>query len=135
MQSFLSKVVSEVLKNDTPLSSTTFILPNKRSGLFLKNILKQKLSQTTFLPKIISIEEFVKDITGFEVLDTVSLIFEFYGIYKTHTSKQEADSFESFSKWASILLQDFNDLDSNLFDTAEILAFLSDSKRIEKVLS
>lgn len=132
MQSFLSKVVSEVLKNDTSLSSTTFILPNKRSGLFLKNVLKQKLHQTTFLPKIISIEEFVKDITGFEVLDTVSLIFEFYGIYKANTSKQEADSFENFSKWASILLQDFNDLDSNLFDTAEILAYLSDSKRIEQ---
>ena len=127
MQSFLSKVVSEVLKNDTPLSSTTFILPNKRSGLFLKNVLKHQLNQTTFLPKIISIEEFVKDITGYEVLDTVSLIFEFYGIYKTHTTKQETDSFESFSKWASILLQDFNDLDSNLFDTAEILAYLSDT--------
>ncbi len=132
MQSFLSKVVSEVLKNDTPLSSTTFILPNKRSGLFLKNVLKHQLNQTTFLPKIISIEEFVKDITGYEVLDTVSLIFEFYGIYKTHTTKQETDSFESFSKWASILLQDFNDLDSNLFDTAEILAYLSDTKRIEQ---
>lgn len=132
MQSFLSKVVSEVLKNESSLSATTFVLPNKRSGLFLKNILKTQLKQTTFLPKIISIEEFVKDITGFEVLDSVSLIFEFYGVYKAHTSDKEADTFESFSKWASILLQDFNDLDSNLFDTAAILAYLSDTKRIEQ---
>lgn len=132
MQSFLSKVVSEVLKNNSSLSATTFILPNKRSGLFLKSILKQQLTKTTFLPKIISIEEFVKDISGFDVLDTVSLIFEFYGIYKENTPKQEADTFESFSKWASILLQDFNDLDSNLFDTAAILAYLSDTKRIEQ---
>ncbi len=49
MQSFLSKVVSEVLKNDSSLSATTFILPNKRSGLFLKNILKQQLT-TNNLP-------------------------------------------------------------------------------------
>ncbi len=132
MQSFLSKVVSEVLKKDTPLSATTFILPNKRSGLFLKNILKQRIKQATFLPKIISIEEFVKDISGFELLDSVSLIFEFYGIYTAYTPKQEADTFESFSKWASILLQDFNDLDSNLFDTPDILSYLSDSKRIEQ---
>jgi len=132
MQSFLSKVVSEVLKQDTSLSATTFILPNKRAGLFLKNIFKQQLEQTTFLPRIISIEEFVKEISGFEVLDTVGLIFEFYGIYLTYTPKQEADSFESFAKWAAILLQDFNDLDSNLFDTAAILAYLSDSKRIEQ---
>jgi len=132
MQSFLSKVVSEVLKHDTSLSETTFILPNKRSGLFLKNIIKQQLKKTAFLPRIISIEEFVKDISGFEVLDTVGLIFEFYGIYLSHTPKQEADTFESFSKWAAILLQDFNDLDSNLFDTAAILAYLSDSKRLEQ---
>jgi len=132
MQSFLSKVVSEVLKHDTSLSETTFILPNKRSGLFLKNIIKQQLKKTAFLPRIISIEEFVKDISGFEVLDTVGLIFEFYGIYLSHTPKQEADTFESFSKWAAILLQDFNDLDSNLFDTASILAYLSDSKRLEQ---
>ena len=132
MQSFLSKVVSEVLKNDVPLSATIFILPNKRSGLFLKNLLKDQLQGTTFLPKIISIEEFVKDITGFEILDTVSLIFEFYGIYTRYTPKEEADNFESFSKWASILLQDFNDLDSNLFDAASILNYLSDTKRIEQ---
>lgn len=132
MQSFLSKVVSEVLKNDVPLSVTTFILPNKRSGLFLKNLLKDQLHNTTFLPRIISIEEFVKEISGFEILDTVSLIFEFYGVYRKYTPETEADTFESFSKWASILLQDFNDLDSNLFDTASILNYLSDTKRIEQ---
>ena len=132
MQSFLSKVVSEVLKKDYPLSTTTFILPNKRAGLFLKNILKNELNHTTLLPRIISIEEFIRDISGFEVLDTVSLIFEFYSIYTKHTPKKETDTFESFSKWASILLQDFNDLDSNLFDTPAILAYLSDSKRIEQ---
>lgn len=134
MQSFLSKVVSTVLEKDSPLSSTTFILPNKRSGLFLRNILKNQLKENTFLPRILSIEEFVKEISGFEILDSVSLIFEFYQIYKLHTSKQEIDTFESFSKWAHILLQDFNDLDSNLFDTADILSYLSDTKRIEQWL-
>lgn len=132
MQSFLSKVVSEVLKHDTSLSGTTFILPNKRSGLFLKNIIKQELRKASFLPRVLSIEEFVKEISGFEVLDSVGLIFEFYGIYLTHTPKKEADTFENFSKWAAILLQDFNDLDSNLFDTGAILSYLSDSKRIEQ---
>jgi hypothetical protein len=132
MQSFLSKVVSEVFKSDTPLSQITIILPNKRSGLFLKNILKQQIHQHTFLPRILSIEEFVKEVSGFEALDNVSLLFEFYGVYKSNTEKSKTDSFEVFSKWASILLQDFNDLDSNLFDSNEILTYLNDSKRIEQ---
>lgn len=132
MQSFLSQVVSEVLKSNTPLSGVTFILPNKRSGLFLKTILKEQLSETTFLPRILSIEEFVKEISGFEILDNIGLVFEFYKVYQAHTQKGATDNFENFSKWASILLQDFNDLDSNLFDTAAILAYLSDTKRIEQ---
>ncbi len=132
MQSFLSKVASEVLQGDTPLSTLTFVLPNKRSGLFLREILKDQLKHTTFLPRILSIEEFVKEITGFEILDTVSLIFEFYTVYKAQSPEAETDKFENFSKWATILLQDFNDLDSNLFDTVSILAYLSDTKRIEQ---
>ena len=131
MQSFLSKVALEVLKGDTPLSQITFVLPNKRSGLFLKNILKDQLSETTMLPQILSIEDFIKGVAGFEILDSVSLLFEFYGIYKTKTPKTDTDPFENFSKWAHILLQDFNDLDSNLFDTTSILSYLSDAKRIE----
>lgn len=132
MESFLSKVVSDVLKKKLPLTDTTFVLPNKRSGLFLKNILKERLHQNTFLPKILSIEEFIKQIAGFEILDNVQLIFEFYGIYKNLGPKAETDSFENFSKWASLLIQDFNELDSNLFDSHSILSYLSDSKRIEQ---
>lgn len=131
MQSFLSKVASEVLQGDHPLSEITFVLPNKRSGLFLKNILKEQLQVTTMLPQIVSIEDFIKGIAGFEILDSVSLLFEFYGIYKNKTPQAETDRFENFSKWAHILLQDFNDLDSNLFDTTSILSYLSDVKRIE----
>lgn len=132
MQSFLSKVVFEVLQSDTPPEEITFVLPNKRSGLFLKNQLKTALEGNTFLPQIISIEDFVKEISGFELLDNVSLLFEFYAVYKTCSPKGKTDRFEDFSKWASILLQDFNDIDSNLFDADDILDYLNDSKRLEQ---
>ena len=131
MQSFLHKVVREVLSQNKYLSDHIFVLPNKRSGIFLKKILKEEASSNSFLPKILSIEEFVKDISGFESLDSVNLLFEFYKVYKEHTRKENLDSFDNFSKWAPILIQDFNDLDSNLLDTASILSYLSDTKRIE----
>lgn len=132
MQSFLSKVVFEVLQSGAPPEEITFVLPNKRSGLFLKNQLKTALSGNAFLPRIISIEDFVKEISGFELLDNVSLLFEFYSVYKTCSNKGKTDRFEDFSKWASILLQDFNDIDSNLFDADEILDYLNDTKRLEQ---
>ncbi|MCA0932792.1 PD-(D/E)XK nuclease family protein [Lutimonas saemankumensis] len=131
MQSFLHKVVSEVLIQNKSLSDITFVLPNKRSGIFLKKILKKEAAKNSFLPVIQSIEEFVKDISGFESLDSINLLFEFYKVYKEHTAKENIDSFENFSKWAPILIQDFNDLDSNLLDAESILSYLSDAKRIE----
>lgn len=131
MQSFLHKVVSEVLAQNNSHSDLSFVLPNKRSGVFLKKILKQKAASNSFLPKVLSIEDFVKDISGFESLDSINLLFEFYKVYKEHTAKENLDSFDNFSKWAPILIQDFNDLDSNLLDSEPILSYLSDTKRIE----
>ena len=132
MQSFLSKVVTDVSLESKSLSEFTFVLPNKRSGLFLKNIIKEHLQPPSFLPRILSIEELIKEISGFDILDSVHLIFEFYGIYRKNTPKEKTDAFDQFSKWASLLLQDFNELDSNLSDASAILSYLSDVKRLEQ---
>ena len=48
------------------------------------------------------------------------------------TKKENLDSFESFSKWAQILLQDFNEIDQHLIDTKEIFVYLRDIQRLKK---
>lgn len=131
MQSFLSKVVSKVLSHNATLSELTFILPNKRSGLFLKTEIILQTKNHIILPKIISIEEFVKEISGTDIIENTPLIFEFYKVYLKCSSNRNIDSFEVFSNWASIILQDFNEIDSNLIDASHLLNYVSDSKRIE----
>ncbi len=132
MQSFLSKVTAQVLKHNNHVSDITFVLPNKRSGLFLKTELKKQLNKTSFLPEIFSIEEFITEISGFEKIDNVTFIFEFYKVYSQTTDAKNRDTFDAFSKWASILLNDFNEIDSNLIDAEKILNYITESKRIEK---
>ncbi len=132
MQSFLSKVISQVLSKNNNTSDITFILPSKRAGLFLRTEIKKQVKSSTLLPKVISIEEFITQISGITLIDHITLIFEFYSIYSLHTPKEKLDSFETFSKWASILLQDFNEIDSNLIDGIDILNYINESKRIEK---
>ncbi len=131
MQSFLSKVTSHVLSNNTNLSKLTFILPNKRSGLFLKTEIAKQIQNPSILPKIISVEEFILEISGMNIIENTTLIFEFYKVYSNCTKKNDLDSFEIFSKWAFILLQDFNEIDSNLIDAIQILNYVNDSKRLE----
>jgi len=131
MQSFLNKVSKETLAKYSDVSQLTFILPSKRAGLFLKTEIKILLRKTSILPKILSIEDFIQVLSGLNQIDSITLIFEFYKIYIELTPPDEQDNFEIFSKWATLLLQDFNEIDSNLFDAKKLLDYIKESRRLE----
>ncbi len=133
MQSFLSQMSYQFIKKKIDLNNHVFILPNKRSGIFLKTEFVKQQSKTTFLPQIVSIEEFITSISNFSLIDNLSLIFNFYTVYLQFNSKNETETFDSFSKWAYLLLQDFNDIDKNLLNADEIFNYLVDAKRIDKL--
>ena len=131
MQSFLSKVTNQVLSDNENISNLIFVLPSKRAGLFLKTEIIKQLKNSVILPKILSIEEFIEEISGVDIIENIALIFEFYRIYIKNSKKEKIDSFDVFSKWANILLHDFNEIDSNLIDANNILSYINDSKRLE----
>ncbi|WP_152285954.1 PD-(D/E)XK nuclease family protein [Flavicella marina] len=130
MKTFLSEVVSEILKTNVALVDTTIVLPSERAGVFLKEALKKQIDTTTFLPKIISVETFIESVSKVQSIDAVSLLFEFYNIYVSTTNK-EIEPFDNFSQWASVVLQDFNEVDRHLVDSESLFHYLSDIKRIE----
>jgi hypothetical protein len=131
MRTFLSRVLEDALDNGSDPKSYCFVLPNKRSSLFLRQELRTRLIPNSFFPEILSIEEFMENISGFRVIDSVALLFEFYTSYKNVVANHESNSFESFSKWAPILLQDFNELDSAMAEAESILRYIYEAKRIE----
>ncbi|MFB9055531.1 PD-(D/E)XK nuclease family protein [Mariniflexile ostreae] len=126
MTTFIHDVLKDLQKDGTNLSELTFVLPSKRAGLFLKHHIAQITQQTIFSPKVISIETFVEDLSGLKNISNTELLFEFYTIYLQHTKKEDTDTFESFSKWAQILLQDFNEIDRYLIPQKNIFDYLSD---------
>jgi len=134
MQSFLNNVVKDVVSKSENISDLTFILPSKRAGIFLKNVIKSSLHQTTILPEIISIEEFIEELANINSIDTITLIFEFYTIYQKTTPKDKIEPFDDFSKWGPLLLQDFNEIDRHLIDPSYIFSYLTDVKRLEELL-
>jgi len=131
MQSFLSKVSSEIQSKSKDSTKLTYVLPSKRARLFLKTEIKDQLNKATILPKIISIEEFIQNLATLDQVDPIQLIFEFYSVYKKITPTKEIDSFEIFSKWSSQLLQDFNEIDSNLMDADKFLKYINESRKLE----
>lgn len=130
MQTFLSEVVQSMLSSGDALSQTICVLPSERAGVFLKEALKQQVDTITFLPEIISIEKFIERVSGLKKIDTVPLLFEFYQVYLEHTPGNK-DDFDSFSHWASVALQDFNELDRHLVASQDLFSYLKDIKRLE----
>ncbi|OBQ56952.1 PD-(D/E)XK nuclease family protein [Tamlana sp. s12] len=125
MTTFIFDVLQDLKNKQTNFSEVTFVLPSKRAGVFLKNQLPKVLDHTLFAPKIISIEEFVEEVAKLESTSNTELLFEFYNSYLQISKGDEIDSFETFSKWAQILLQDFNEIDRYLIPQEHIFEYLA----------
>ena len=129
MQSFISETLNDILKTTTSFENVLFVLPSQRAKVFVKQQLKDKIA-TGFLPEILNIEQFVKQVSEIEKVDSIQLLFYFYSIYKN--IEEDPDTFDKFSSWAFTVLQDFNELDQHLIDTKEIFVYLRDIQRLKK---
>ncbi|MGY5352022.1 PD-(D/E)XK nuclease family protein [Wenyingzhuangia sp. IMCC45533] len=132
MKTFLQETASAIINGKTNLKNTICIVPSERAGIYLKQSFKEVLiNKVSFLPKIISIENFIKEISGLESMDQVSLIFEFFKIYQQEYKGENPDTFERFIGWATIVIQDFNEIDRHLVNPKEIFNYLADIQNIK----
>jgi len=131
MITYLKEIVSEIVKSQKELHSYIFVLPSRRACTFLKKELLSQNKTTQFSPQIYSIEAFIEIIADLKIASTLELLFEFYDAYLKVESIKEKESFESFSSWASVLLDDFNEIDRNLIDRKKFFSYLSDVQEIE----
>ncbi|MFC4220760.1 PD-(D/E)XK nuclease family protein [Flagellimonas marina] len=127
--SFLEYVLNDLQSKGTDFSECTFILPSKRSGTFLKKYLVEKLTKNIFSPKVISIQDFIAEISGMEQTSNLDLLLVLYEVYKT-IQIDHPDDFPSFLKWGQTLLQDFNEMDGYLIPAHDLLNYLSAIKEI-----
>jgi len=131
--SFITKIAAVIKDNySDKLSDTVVILPNKRAKVFLIEAIKGQLSQTAFSPEIVSIEDFIQNISGVRSIDSIEQLFEFYEVYLSITPSSQRQSFELFANWAKTLLQDFNEIDRYLLDPSHVLSYLKDIEDIKK---
>ena len=126
----IAKVIIEDYSND--LSNTVVILPNKRAKIFLIEALKNQIEKNIICPKIISIEDFIQEISAIRSIDSIELVFEFYEVYLKLTDVKSQQSFDLFANWAKMLLQDFNEIDRYLLNANHVLSYLKDIEDIKK---
>lgn len=132
METFLDKIASKIFTDfQDNFDNLSIILPNKRARVFLIEKLKNLTDKTFFAPNIISIEEFIFDISKIKSIDNIELLFCFYEVYKSLTPKENIQDFETFSNWAKMLLADFNEIDRYLLNPDHVFSYLKDIEDIK----
>lgn len=129
MQTFISETLDDILSSQSSFEDCVFVLPSQRAGVFVRNELRLKLNKG-FLPEIYTIENFSEKISGISSGDTIQLLFHFYKIYCE--VEEHPDPFDIFSSWASVVMQDFNEVDQYLVNSQDIFTYLRDIQRLRK---
>lgn len=131
MSGFIKSVLLDLQKKGKKLDKLYFILPSKRAGVFLKHHLSKIIDKPIFAPHILSIEEFVEEMSGLKSLSNYDALFRLYTAYLEVTPRKNQEPFEAFSSWAHILIQDFNEIDRYLGNQTAIFDYLQAIKEID----
>ncbi|WP_318310846.1 PD-(D/E)XK nuclease family protein [Flagellimonas crocea] len=126
---FLEYVLDNLQNKQLDFTKCTFIIPSKRSGTFLKKHMSKRLDKNIFSPQVLSIQEFIGNLSDLNQASNIDLLLLLFQVYK-ESEIDNHDDFSSFINWGQTLLQDFNEIDGYLIPATDILNYLSAIKEI-----
>ena len=78
--------------------------------VFLRELLAQRLTRTTWSPAMFTIQEATERLSGFRRMDAMELWLTSYRIY--HDTVKDPEPLDAFLTWAPTVLADFNEIDN-----------------------
>ncbi|GAB3695975.1 PD-(D/E)XK nuclease family protein [Spirosoma flavus] len=127
---FLQQTAQQIYKTHGPsLRDVWVILPTRRAvSVFLDEL--AALSDRPFLaPHALAVDDFITQAAGVQLIDSVSLLFELYEVFREIDPSVE---FEQFIGWASVLVADFDRIDQYLIEPSELFSYLTAAKALER---
>lgn len=128
---FLSQVVRRLRSSGTPLREQLVVVPTKRAGTFLqRELIAQLADAATILPRIVTIDEWITEMSGRVILDNTALISILYEVYAAYLAEQgeaqaETDQMLRLSQ-TERMLRDFQDMDLALAHVEMLLGNLEE---------
>ena len=133
MRTFLDDVAKKILTSQFQMDQVKIIVPNIRAANFLKESLKKEIDLPLLAPEIVSISEFITDLSGISHLSKTDLLYTFYQVYKAQTPKANLEPFNQFFSWAPSLLQEFNEIDNQLVNPEDLFSFMNALSSVESL--
>lgn len=133
MEPILKTIAREYSQRYHNLKNLCFLFPNKRCGVFLRKYFDEYDIHTEDLPHILTISEFMAMASRKYEASRIEQLFALYNSYleiMKARDKSEAIEFDKFRSWGEIVLSDFNTVDQNLVDPAEIFKNVKDFREL-----
>jgi CRISPR/Cas system-associated exonuclease Cas4 (RecB family) len=131
MEAFLKEVATYLYQNhNQELKDTCLVFPNRRAGVFFSRYLSQMIDKPVWIPPIRTIANLMKEISGYQPGDPLTLVYDLFNVYKG--KKKSDETFDEFYYWGEMLLNDFDDIDKYLVDPAQLFQNLADLKVLEE---
>ena len=124
---FLNKIITELLTQDSDLSTFNIILPGKRPIVFIKRILKEK-QYSGMLPNFFTIEDLIKDIADKQPVQGIALWLYSFDVYR---EIQPSEDFANFLKWFPTILKDWDDILKFSDSDKAVLEYMFDDEQIK----
>lgn len=106
----------------------TFILPNRRAGIFLQKYLSEIAGKPLFSPTILTIQELFTSLSSYQLADRIELLVMLYSHFGKISGSDE--SFDDFLYWGDMLLNDFDEVDKYLIDAGQLFRNVHDFKSL-----
>ncbi|KAB1066114.1 PD-(D/E)XK nuclease family protein [Salibacter halophilus] len=129
-RTFLDEVAQNILRQNQKMENTLVLLPSRRACFFFEEAIKDQLTEISWLPQIISVEDFVERLTNFRNLPTPELILETYPFYR-EVFGSESETFRDYLNWITILLADFNEVDAYKIEIKKLFEYLRDERALK----
>ena len=131
MQTFLDDVAKKIVAAHSEMDQVKVIVPSNRAINFLKEAFKRTIETPLVAPEIISVSQFIEELSSIQLLPKVDLLYALYEVYQEQTPKKELESFHQFYGWGATLLEEFNEIDAQLVNAKELFSLMSALGEIE----
>lgn len=131
MKPFIEYICDILLEHIAAGKDPILVLPNKRPVAYMQKYMAHKMKKALWFPKIYTIEDFVIHISKLQLASPLHTANCLYQIY-TEALQDQADAFDDFIKWWSLVIADFNDIDMYMVDANQLFNYITEAKAIEQ---
>ena len=130
--SFIHLVLDDLEQKGFVPEDCTFIVPSQRTAVQLKRILGQRSAVPLFSPPVLTLTEWIGQLTSKKTPASSELLLELYQAYLECQPEVEKSTFSSFLSWAPAVLSDFDQIDRYCVPAEELFRQLTELERIKR---